>query len=542
MPQYSYSDRTRIVELMESGRLFALVPGVEERKELLDRLLVTPGRILSLNTLIHDTLYLERPARAFRSLLPQKFKGSLKHAMLRQHQPRGTHGQCEIQISEHEFRTVPVFGSSFSLAMTQLWLFALRHFVSPHAERKSKQEPADWPIEPRSLSKMAILADRFGFTSNKIKELRQTDVDGATMEQFLRAICREEFYMVEDGKIRLMALKFKEYLRNLSRRQEKPRGTPMFSTHDPDKMAHRRYNSPRVDEYERDRAYLFVENIYSPSQSPGQYPTSFAVTREIFFSFFGRKPPYAILSQGDAPMPPGPAQAEGADSQQPNEGAASLQHTATGTPVQNNQRGEGTATPSVEDMSVHDELPELVVSEPVDLEPHPPGTPDRFMDGVEIDPPLAHGFEDYTCKAPLEKRAEISLHRSATQVLDMWRESDNRDLIVLYMFESRGYIKFLAQGGLNLRLTLNDLGRDHYFLTINGDEVEAPENVYDDALEKRLVLVGRRDAPSHEIGNGYGQISLSELREYLSAYAVQTGKRKLEDNSSQSRAKHHLAG
>lgn len=63
--------RTRIMELMESGRLFALVPGGEERKALLDRLLVIPGRILSLNMLIHDTLYLERPARAFRSLLPK---------------------------------------------------------------------------------------------------------------------------------------------------------------------------------------------------------------------------------------------------------------------------------------------------------------------------------------------------------------------------------------------------------------------------------------------------------------------------------------
>ncbi|KKA25168.1 hypothetical protein T310_0808 [Rasamsonia emersonii CBS 393.64] len=365
------------------------------------------------------------------------------------------------------------------------------------------------------------------------------------MEQFLRAICREELYMVEDDKIRLMALEFKESLRNLSRRQEKPRGTPMFSTHDPDKMAHRRYNSPRVDEYERDRTYLFVEHICSPSQSPGQYPTSFAVTREIFFSFFGREPPYAILSQGNAPVPPNPAQTKGTDSQEANESAASPQHTATGnTLVQDNQRGEETATHSVGNMSVHDELPELVVSEPVDLEPHSPGTPDRVMDGVEIDPPLAHGFEDHTCKAPLEKRAEISLHRSATQVLDMWRDSDSRDLIVLYMFESRGYIKFLAQGGLNLRLTLNDLARDHYFLTINGDEVEAPENVYEDALEKRLVLVGRRRlAQRHGIRNGYGQISLSELRRYLSAYAVQTGKRKLEDdNSSQSREKRHISG
>ncbi|KAL1979323.1 hypothetical protein VTN96DRAFT_6214 [Rasamsonia emersonii] len=392
-------------------------------------------------------------------------------------------------------------------------------------ERKSKQEAADWPIEPRSLSKMAILADRFGFTSDKMKELRQTDFDEATIEHFLRAICREEFYMVEDSKIRLMALRFKEYLRNLSRHQEKPRGTPVFSTDDPDKMAHRRYNSPRLDEYERDRTYLFIEHIYSPSQPPGQYPTSFAVTREIFFSFFGREPPYTILSQRDASVPPAPAQAEDADSQQANESTTSPQPTATGnTPVQDNEGGERIAT--------HSELPEIVVSEPVDLEPHPPGTPDRLMEGVEFDPPLAHGFEDHTCKAPLEKRAEISLHRSATQVLDMWRESDNRDLIVLYMFESRRYIKFLAQGGLNLQLTLDDLGRDHYFLTIKGDEVEVPENVYEGALEKRLVLVGRKNARSRGIRDGYGQISLSELRKYLSAYDVRTGKRKLEEDDN----------
>lgn len=356
------------------------------------------------------------------------------------------------------------------------------------------------------------------------------------MEHFLRAICREEFYMVQDGKIRLMALKFKEYLRNLSRHPEKPRGTPVFSTDDPEKMAHRRYNSPRLDEYERDRTYLFVEHIYSPSQPPGRYPTSFAVTREIFFSFFGREPPYTILSQRDASVPPAPAQAEDADSQQANESTTSPQPTATGnTPVQDNEGGERIAT--------HSELPEIVVSEPVDLEPHPPGTPDHLMEGVEFDPPLAHGFEDYTCKAPLERRAEISLHRSATQVLDMWLESDNRDLIVLYMFESRRYIKFLAQGGLNLQLTLNDLGRDHYFLTIKGDEVAAPEDVYEDALEKRLVLVGRKNAPSRGIWDGYGQISLSKLREYLSAYAVRTGKRKPEEDIIiQSQTNRHLSG
>lgn len=57
MPQYSSADQDRIVELMENRCVFPAIAGEEERRALLNQLLARTGRILSLNTLIHDRFF-----------------------------------------------------------------------------------------------------------------------------------------------------------------------------------------------------------------------------------------------------------------------------------------------------------------------------------------------------------------------------------------------------------------------------------------------------------------------------------------------------
>lgn len=58
------------------------------------------------------------------------------------------------------------------------------------------------------------------------------------------------------------------------------------------------------------------------------------------------------------------------------------------------------------------------------------------MDGVEIAAPLAAGFEDDLYIAPLAKRSEISIRRSAAEILRMWYQNGNPQLIIFFIFDS----------------------------------------------------------------------------------------------------------
>ncbi|GKZ40147.1 hypothetical protein AbraIFM66950_002643 [Aspergillus brasiliensis] len=214
---------------------------------------------------------------------------------------------------------------------------------------------------------------------------------------------------------------------------------------------------------------------------------------------------------------------------------------------------------------------------PVELLPHPPGTPNRdrmrshsllpdnslnlpdepsgppshtpvdidfslsntftdYMDGVEQDVPLAAGFEDHISKAPLEKKAVVSLHRKVTDILRLWYESENTTLVVLFLFESRAYYKFLIQSELGLRSTLRDLGRDHYFLIIDDYGIKAPDmkDINEAALREHLVLVGRKCGPGQGFEEQDGQISVDNLRDYVIKFDVRTGKRKAAESPSMS--------
>lgn len=96
MPEFSLKDRSRIIELIETKRIFPLVSETQERKLLQDRLVSTSGRPISLNTLIQDTLFFDGPAKALHRFCVPRFKGSLTKTMLRQWGLVGTGRALEI--------------------------------------------------------------------------------------------------------------------------------------------------------------------------------------------------------------------------------------------------------------------------------------------------------------------------------------------------------------------------------------------------------------------------------------------------------------
>lgn len=154
------------------------------------------------------------------------------------------------------------------------------------------------------------------------------------------------------------------------------------------------------------------------------------------------------------------------------------------------------------------------------------------MDGVEPDIPLAAGLEDHICKAPLKQKAVVSVHQKVKEILQMWYDSRNTSLVVLFLFASRSYYKFRAQQGhtFAMRSTLQDLARDHYFLIVNDFGIGTPDlnKIHEVAFQERLILVGKKpdNTPSQNIEHEHGQISAEKLREYATRFDVRTGKRK----------------
>ncbi|QSS66486.1 hypothetical protein I7I51_07343 [Histoplasma capsulatum] len=259
-----------------------------------------------------------------------------------------------------------------------------------------------------------------------------------------------------------------------------------------------RYNRPRASQLRNDGAYFFVGHVYGCDQPAAQRPTSFAVTREVIFSFFGKEPLYSVFRRWSE------YQLHSAIAAEKNDFVKS-----TGPEV----------PPTIQ--PVNNPLT------PVQLDP---GLDD--MEGMEPTPPLAPGFEDFS--APLARKTHISVHRSAGEILKMWYNSPPTSLIVLFLISSRSYYKFIGESVLQLRSTINLLAKDHYFMTLHGHTVRTlpDDHILQEAKDKKLLFVGSNSAPGRgskeplgSLNDTTGHITLDDLRLYLSSFDVRTGKR-----------------
>ncbi|RDH38292.1 hypothetical protein BDQ94DRAFT_156322 [Aspergillus welwitschiae] len=494
MPTISLGDRATITKTITSGELFPLITDREERRILCNRLLRVPGRILSLQTLVDDTCYLDYPAKILRTLLPTGFKGSIETAFSSCHS-LPTPNRMEIQTSEYKFKLVDATRHAAAVGLIQLWLFALRHFVHPATDSNFGWSGPQHIIEVRSKTRMALLASRLGFTTDQIEELASKDTDSATSTHILETICREEFYMPNNKEIQTMTHLIKNLLRSLGKQTIQSHKTPTIATNDPDESGRRRQNRPLAGEHYKDRHWLFFEYIFGGlQQSTAQYPTSFAVTRDIIFCFFRRDVFLNLI------------------------GGQNASTTETGQTLSSSSNTE-----TLSDFN----------SSPVELLPHPSGTPDRdHMSGAEPTAPLAAGFEIEP--APLGRLNHITLHRDVRAILHQWYRSANTRLIILFLFESRAYYKFRTSDNYALRGTLLDLSREHYFLVVgHNGEMQSPANIYEETLKARLVFVGKKDHPTNEEhGATNSRITVDSLRRYASNYDVRTGKRKRQQQES----------
>lgn len=108
-------------------------------------------------------------------------------------------------------------------------------------------------------------------------------------------------------------------------------------------------------------------------------------------------------------------------------------------------------------------------------------------------------------------------------------------MIIIYLFESRIYYKFPLTSGYNLRATLKDLIKDHILSVLNSYGLGTPDinNIFEEALKERLILVGKTDNLSHK-KQEEGTILIDKLRDYVLNYDIHIGKRKADSIANRS--------
>jgi hypothetical protein len=135
MPQMR-EDANFITMLMNAGELFPSVADESHRATLLSSLLDRKGRILSLYSLVQDTLILQPCAKSLKSLVQPGCK-DLRDALMRSF--NGTGNAWTIQVAENAVESVPDDQSHSTLqsqenvstaAYVQLWLFSIRFIES----------------------------------------------------------------------------------------------------------------------------------------------------------------------------------------------------------------------------------------------------------------------------------------------------------------------------------------------------------------------------------------------------------------------------
>ncbi|GFF59604.1 conserved hypothetical protein [Aspergillus lentulus] len=510
MPQMR-EDANFITLLINGGELFPSVASESRRNTLLSSLLGRKGRILSLHSLVQDTLIFQPCAKSLRRLVQPRCK-DLRDALMRSF--NGTGNAWTIQVAENAFDSIPDDKSHSTLvtqataAYVQLWLFSIRFIesltdVSLPGSKRTDDAYVYRETPSESAHQLAILATKLGFDSPQIRSLCVSSTIKPSARAYLTGRRPQELYVYPPRWEEEAPDKVVNLLK-LPKRDGYEIVVPPFSIDSENLRAKKLCGLPRREAHCNDRRFLFALQVYSAEQLPKKYPTSFAVLRDIVFSFFGR----AILPSQSHPI-------------------WRRVETNPQSPRQNESD---------------------IVSSPVACDPHPSGTPDRNeyperdsdagndmaldipnpTQGSVTQAPMAEGFEDETSIAPLNQLTHISHSRGAEEILNAWEASRNKELTVFYFFKNHQYCKFLLKDPElheHLGNFIGQLENNHYFATFRGrinsrDIIERINGL-------PLVLVFTETE--------HTQSPMADLWEYVRSFDARTGKRKqgnLEDSQS----------
>ncbi|KAA8645057.1 uncharacterized protein ATNIH1004_009268 [Aspergillus tanneri] len=295
MPECSLHDRALIEEMMERRKIFPTLESPSDRQVILNRILRTSGRILSLHTFTRDFIYFEACSIALRKLLPHTSKRTVSSGFLHSYKGINQHpGLCRIQTEEASFNHH--FGSSSinpNIGYRQLFLAVMRDFpvlsnLAPYRDVR-KLKPGRHGTESESLFKLAKLAYELGFDTPQVKEIRDwaaPNQDHAVARDFLQQVRPPTWYVVDTKKAEDLTSYIGENLPAMARLRA-AHGRPRFTTNLENLSKKFRCSRPSSKHYESDRKFLYIDVMYNYNPVPQAYATSLAIQRDIFVSYFG---------------------------------------------------------------------------------------------------------------------------------------------------------------------------------------------------------------------------------------------------------------
>ncbi|KAI9773394.1 MAG: hypothetical protein M1840_007609 [Geoglossum simile] len=205
-PKHSPQDGMLIKQLMDNRELFPAITEETIRTRILNRLLSLNCMVPSLYTFFEDTIYIEACAQVLRGLLPKKYKGTMRVAIMRRYKGIGQEeGKAKVQISEDvhdEF--VETLASELECIKSgyyQLWLFAMRHWPELTGILPRKDPGAPKPKSGGSAEKwwprLGLLAHQLGFDSPEITRLRVQSPDWMIADSFLHRARPRDIYQLD---------------------------------------------------------------------------------------------------------------------------------------------------------------------------------------------------------------------------------------------------------------------------------------------------------------------------------------------------------
>jgi hypothetical protein len=199
----------------------------------------------------------------------------------------------QVQISENppSIEVLPLAGSksteaALKLGYMQLWMFCFRHFpemtaFKPRLDMRTTQQTLQPQINAALLPKLASLAVKLGFRTDKAVALANEDPDLVAAEQFLRT--------TRPGStvdISRQAVNIKRVLAEIDRAFEAPFFTQRsrFSA-DQSLSKERRCGRPFEQDHIQDHATLYVPLLYVEVESSTNFSPLYAKV-DTFKAFF----------------------------------------------------------------------------------------------------------------------------------------------------------------------------------------------------------------------------------------------------------------
>ncbi|KAG2421578.1 hypothetical protein HFD88_005553 [Aspergillus terreus] len=506
MPLLSARDSSEVTQLMDDGTLFPDVTDGTARDNLLRKLTNVRGRILTIHSLAQDTLLWHSCAKALRQLVPKRGT-DLRHTIMTQFAGSGIEWPVQVAESVIEYVAVDMrdqhqfHSGRANAAYVQLWCFTVRHIESltgtklPAGKNTYLSDPQALRQTQREANhRLGLLAKRLGFWSPQVDSLCADANPKPNAKAYLLGRRPKSIYTHPDRWEEKASRKVVDLLKQVEERTDYHIGAPPLTTEaDPPK----RCGLPSFISHQKDRLSLFLPCIYAYSESGGDNPSSFGILRDMIFTFLGDD-----MFPAEFCPPWGPSS------------PVALEPHPPGTPL----------APTHEDLPM-EELPVPEQAQLVEDGSETQLLADRApSQELIVRPPLAEGFEDDSCIAPLDRLTHIVHHRGAAEILDAWFNSHNTSLAVFYLFKTRQYCKF-ALDDIDIYEKVGEfvssLANDHLFTDIQSGFLNPDDVAVNIKTIKTVFAYTKLEHHQPETAN---------FQEYVCLFDTATGKRAIRDN------------